>query len=82
MRMKILHSNVSFEILSKADDSGKQNSDALIDWMRAKSTFIKAHGAKEIHLAIQQPPEPPEQPDDHDDDNYEQTHEELLGMDN
>ena len=50
--MKILPTNLSFEMLSKADDMGKQSSDALIDWMRAKSTFINEHGANEIHMFL------------------------------
>ena len=58
--MKILPANTSFEMKSKADDMGKESSDALIEWMRAKSTFTTEHGAKEIHMAARRPvSEPP-----------------------
>ena len=50
--MKILPANLSFEMLSKADDMGKQSSDALIYGMRAKSAFISEHGSKEIHIFL------------------------------
>ena len=83
--MKILLTNLSFEMLSKADDMGKQSSDALIDWMRAKSTFINEHGAREIHMLLPGgetggigPFLPAEQPDDDHDDIYEPSQEELL----
>ena len=50
--MTILPSNLSFEMLSNADNMGNQSSGPLIDWMRAKSTFINDHAAKEIHMFL------------------------------
>ena len=89
--MKIFPTNLSFEMLSKADDMGKQSSDALIDWMRAKSTSINEHGAKEIHMFLlggetggvglpgySAPFLPSEHPDDDHDDNYEPTQDEFF----
>ena len=91
--MKIPPTKLSFEALSKVDDMGKQSSDAAIDWVRAKPTFLNDHGAKEIFMfflgsesgislpGYSVPFLLSEQLNDDHDDNYEPTQEELLNMD-